>query len=89
MLLRLVDDWKKVHTYGSAQIAAAGALLSGVATFLASNADFAQTVWSTMPEGLREMLPANWRFGITVSVWCIGVVTARYFTTKPPTGGAQ
>lgn len=74
--LRLVDDWEKVHTYSSTQLAATIGTVSVLSQFL-------EAAWSGMPEEVKSILPDRWRLAIAIFIACLGIIVARYTTNAP------
>lgn len=77
--MRLVDDWRKAHHFGSVQIAAVGALLGGIGAILSGVADILP--W-------MHVMP-RWMIWAGGSLVCILIGIARLYVHAPkPRGGA-
>jgi len=80
MKLRLVDNWFRVHTFGTVRASAFGAILSAG---MAAAAKFL-FIWEVLPEEIKSFMPYNWRTPFVLSGVFLCIIAARYFTTTPP-----
>lgn len=80
MPIRLVDDWKKVVTYGSAQLALAGAAVAAASPAL--------DAWNAVPDTVKHMLPSTLELAMPMVIFFVAIFTVRHFTTTPATPAA-
>lgn len=77
MTIRLVDDWKKVWTYSSSQLATLGAA--------AAAAGPALDAWNVVPDSLKSVLPSTITAAMPLIIIFCAIIAARHVTTQPAT----
>ncbi len=73
MAIRLVDDWKKVWTYGSAQLALLGAAISAAGPAL--------DAWNVVPDAVKKVLPASLSAAMPLIIIFGAIFAVRHVTT--------
>lgn len=71
--MKLIDDWREAHRFGSVQVAALGALLGGIGAVLSGVAD----IWPWMHVMPRWLI---WTGGALI---CACIVAVRLFVRTP------
>lgn len=79
MTIRLVDDWKKVWTYSSSQLATLGAA--------AAAAGPALDAWNVVPDSLKSVLPSTLSAAMPLIIIFAAIIAARHVTTAPAATG--
>lgn len=74
MRLKLIDEWRHAHRFGSVRLSAAMATLFGIGPSVLS-------AWSDIPDDLKQALPHGWAQAIAVGGFVL-VLLARIFTIE-------
>lgn len=76
MKIRLVDDWKRIHTYGTARVAYVMAGVGALGPWVAS-------AWVMIPQDLRDSLPHTARQAMAWVLFAIFLFSIRHVTMDP------
>lgn len=71
----LVDDWKKLKTYGTVIF---GAVMGFIQLFGPELRDW----WISMPDDVKAIIPANYQVAIKYAIAFFSIIALRAFTVR-------
>lgn len=84
--MKLIQDWQDWWRWWSLRLTALGTMISG---YLIANPDIAVTMWMSMPDDIRQYMPAQYMPAIGLVIVGVGQVARFLKQNAPASVGTQ